>query len=307
MTTLSLEPRVFLIERFVSDDECARLRDAAEPRLIDSKGLERGQDVKIAARTSQQAWLKCEEHAFVCDIDERIAKTTRIPLAHVQQHVDPLQVIRYGQNEHYHSHHDFFDPTLHPATPGLREGYNRMITLLWYLSDVEEGGETVFPLTGDNAYANEADVTMSDCTRGLRVKPKRGAALLWYNMLPEGNGHEARPDRLSLHGGCSVKAGVKWGANKWIYNHKWDKRHWLDTERDGTARVVDMPAQPKYPKFTPDESVAAPDGSMSVRFLNAHARDLQLYWVDATSNAESSMGELRDGAEVRQSSAQRAP
>lgn len=48
-------------------------------------------------------------------------------------------MIRYTPQQHYHSHHDFFDPTQNPSTPGLREGYNRMITLLWYLNDVEEG------------------------------------------------------------------------------------------------------------------------------------------------------------------------
>eukprot|EP00019_Armaparvus_languidus_P007581 CAMPEP_0168603892 /NCGR_PEP_ID=MMETSP0420-20121227/14984_1 /TAXON_ID=498008 /ORGANISM="Pessonella sp." /LENGTH=34 /DNA_ID= /DNA_START= /DNA_END= /DNA_ORIENTATION= len=34
-------------------------------------------------------------------------------------------------------------------------------------------------------------------------------------MMVEGNGHEARPDRQSLHGGCDVVKGLKWAANKW--------------------------------------------------------------------------------------------
>lgn len=39
--TLSLEPRVFLLEKFVSDDECQQLIASAEPLLIPSKGFER--------------------------------------------------------------------------------------------------------------------------------------------------------------------------------------------------------------------------------------------------------------------------
>mmetsp|Transcript_17221 Transcript_17221/g.29919 ORF Transcript_17221/g.29919 Transcript_17221/m.29919 type:complete len:272 (-) Transcript_17221:513-1328(-) len=75
LETLSLSPRVFFIEKFVTMDECQKIIDAAEPRMHDSQGFERGKNVKIEARTSQQAWLSCNNHTnkFICDIDKRIA------------------------------------------------------------------------------------------------------------------------------------------------------------------------------------------------------------------------------------------
>ena len=52
-----------------------------------------------------------------------------------------------------------------------------------------------------------------DCTRGLAVRPKRLAVLIFYSMLPNGEF-----DQTSLHAGCDVKEGVKWAANFWFWN-----------------------------------------------------------------------------------------
>ena len=59
-----------------------------------------------------------------------------------------LQVLRYQNGEHYHAHHDFFDPKDYANDPywsSLAAGgaRNRMATLFMYLSDVEAGGETI--------------------------------------------------------------------------------------------------------------------------------------------------------------------
>jgi hypothetical protein len=289
LETLSLRPPIYFIERFVTDDESSKIIAAASPLLHESRAFEKGSSVKIEARNSEQAWLSCFEkpgeevanHSFVCDIDQRIADVTRIPLVHVQQHSDALQVVHYSPEQHYHSHHDFFDATLHPTTPGLREGYNRMITFLWYLNDVEAGGETIFPLTGDNKYERESDVDMSSCARGLKVKPRKGAALLWYNLHALGNSHEGRVDRASLHGGCDVSVGEKWASNKWIYNRKWSARDLVDTELEGSSGTrVPMPPPPLYPSS--DDAAtgerARRAGEVTVRFKNALAAPVELFW-----------------------------
>lgn len=66
-----------------------------------------------------------------------------------------------------------------------------------YRSDVEEGGETVFPAAGGNYSATPGwDEKSSACAkRGLSVKPKRGDALLFWSMRPD-----ATLDPSSLHG-----------------------------------------------------------------------------------------------------------
>ena len=73
-------------------------------------------------------------------------------------------------------------------------GGRRLITFMMYLTDVELGGNTIFPYVG------------------LSVKPTRGMALFWFNI--NSNMEVLRPQ--SLHMGCPVVRGSKWIANKWI-------------------------------------------------------------------------------------------
>ena len=66
----------------------------------------------------------------------------------------------------------------------------------WNRSDVEEGGETIFPDANVNSSSLPWYNELSECARkGLAVKPKMGDALLFWSMKPD-----ATLDPLSLHG-----------------------------------------------------------------------------------------------------------
>lgn len=114
----------------------------------------------------------------------------------------------------YDAHHDYFDPKLYQRDPHTlritKNGMmNRMATVLWYLSEVEDGGYTIFPREGGRTATS-----MTDCTHGLKVSPKKGRVIMFYSLLPTGEG-----DPLSLHGACPVIGKEpKWAANKWVWN-----------------------------------------------------------------------------------------
>ena len=55
-------------------------------------------------------------------------------------HGEGLQVLHYQAGEKYEPHWDYFQDQVNQVNGG-----QRVATMLMYLTDVEEGGETVFP------------------------------------------------------------------------------------------------------------------------------------------------------------------
>ncbi|XP_073220003.1 probable prolyl 4-hydroxylase 9 isoform X2 [Cicer arietinum] len=89
-----------------------------------------------------------------------------------------------------------------------------MASFLLYLTNVEDGGETMFPF--ENGSNMDGSYGYEDCV-GLRVKPRQGDGLLFYSLLPNGT-----IDQTSLHGSCPVIKGEKWVATKWIRDQEHD-------------------------------------------------------------------------------------
>jgi prolyl 4-hydroxylase len=211
LETLSLRPLVLSVDGFLSDDECDWIQQTAEPRMKFSGVTLMDKDKGRPAtdfRTSETAFLTDRSAPEIVEIDRRTANLVRIP----ENHQEPPQVLRYVLNAKYDQHHDYFDPRLYqndPQTLAMIDygRKNRMATVLWYLSDVEAGGETVFPrMDGAPSVPND-----EACQTGLRVQPKKGSVIIFYSLRPDGS-----RDSLSAHGACPVRGGVKWAANKWV-------------------------------------------------------------------------------------------
>jgi hypothetical protein len=69
----------------------------------------------------------------------------------------------------------------------------RAMTVLIYLNDDYEGGETAFPVLG----------------RGF--KGRKGDALVFWNLMPDG-----APDYRTAHIGRAPTRGEKWLFSQWV-------------------------------------------------------------------------------------------
>ena len=140
LETLSLSPRVFFVRNFLSDLEINTLITFAKDKLQRSHvGI--GNEVFSDDRTSKTAWDTSSTNSMT--IQRRAFDLVRIPYA--QNQADAVQIIRYFEGQTYVGHTDYFDAGYDNIDPSTNNGTNRFMTIFAYLSDVEEGGHTVFP------------------------------------------------------------------------------------------------------------------------------------------------------------------
>ncbi|XP_042016732.1 probable prolyl 4-hydroxylase 3 isoform X6 [Salvia splendens] len=203
---VSWEPRAFIYHNFLSKEECEYLINRATPHMVKSTVVdsETGKSVDSSVRTSYGTFFKRGQDKVIRAIEKRIADYTLIPV----EHGEGLHVLHYKVGQKYNPHFDYFVDEFN-----TRNGGQRIATLLMYLSDVEEGGETVFPAAKGNISSVAGWNGMSECAKkGVSVKPKMGDALLFWSMHPD-----ATLDPSSLHGSCPVIKGDKWSCTKWMH------------------------------------------------------------------------------------------
>lgn len=201
---LSWSPRAFLLKGFLSDEECDHLIDTAKPHMQKSMVADSASGMSVAStvRTSTGTFLPKGADDVIKRIEKRVAQLSMIPV----EHQEGLQILHYQDGQKYEPHFDYFHD---PENSKPEKGGQRVVTILMYLTTVEEGGETVFPNAPDKVTGPD----WSDCAKkGLAVKTFKGDALMFYSLKPDGS-----TDPASLHGSCPTTGGNKWSATKWIH------------------------------------------------------------------------------------------
>ncbi|KAJ0252219.1 prolyl 4-hydroxylase 11 [Hirschfeldia incana] len=180
---ISWRPRAFLYHNFLKNEECEHLISLAKPKMTRSLVLNPITGVLgvSSGKTSTGCSIGRGHDKIVEKIENRISEFTFLPV----ENGEGLQVIHYEVGQRNNRHFD---------------GLGRIATFLMYLSDVDEGGKTDFPMSSG----------------GLSVSPKKGDAVLFWNMRPDGS-----QDPSSLHCGLPVIKGNKWASTKLFHSQEY--------------------------------------------------------------------------------------
>ncbi|XP_078683376.1 prolyl 4-hydroxylase subunit alpha-3-like [Branchiostoma floridae x Branchiostoma belcheri] len=183
------DPEIALYHDVISDEEAAMMRELAFRELKRSPVIDKhGKAFLSDFRVSETGWLHDNETELVSKLSRRVGYITGLNTD--SPSAESFQVVNYGLGGLYVPHVDYFEEE---QVKRIKKPGNRILTFLIYLSDVQEGGATVFPQIK------------------LIVPAVKNAALMFRDMKRSG---EFEP--LSMHAGCPVLIGSKWIANKWI-------------------------------------------------------------------------------------------
>lgn len=190
------QPRIILFSNVLSEEECEHMIALSKPKMNKSTTVDNlsGKAELHKNRTSYGTFFKINETPFVKRIDRRISELMQLPVSNGEG----FQILNYQKGGEYKPHFDYFPPEQTGSKVHIARGGQRVATLILYLNNVEQGGETIFPKIN------------------LKVTPKQGNAL-YFAYTNSKN----QVDPLTLHGGCPVLKGEKWIATKWMRQNEY--------------------------------------------------------------------------------------
>ncbi|MBM7702052.1 prolyl 4-hydroxylase [Bacillus iocasae] len=175
------QPLVVVLDHVLTNEECDRLITLSQNRLARSKigASKHVNDI----RTSSSMFFDENENEFIGEIEQRISALMCVPV----EHGEGIQILHYAPEQQFKAHHDYFVETSRAAAN------NRISTLIMYLNDVEEGGETLFP------------------ELNLSISPRKGMGVYFEYFY-----NDSLLNKQTLHAGMPVVKGEKWVATQWM-------------------------------------------------------------------------------------------
>lgn len=194
ITKISEEHPLYLIENFITKQDCEWIINYGKSKLYPSTTLEGKTLLVTHNRTSTTAHLttsgQISSESVLYGLQMKVTALSWYPI----QNIESINLTHYDAGQFFKPHHDYFDPVLNKGMMG-KPG-QRICTFFVYLNDVpeEDGGATNFP------YLN------------ISVQPKCGSCLFWLNTSSDGN----IVYENTMHEGAKLSRGEKWGLNIWI-------------------------------------------------------------------------------------------
>lgn len=184
-----------LISGFLSPEEVHLLIQESDRTGFDPSRIENNKE-NSNIRRSETCWLYPDKIPALQEIYDRVRQLPELTNEPDAYTFEPCQIVKYGPGGHYREHYDqCFDRQSYCINQMKDYGGPRKWTLIMYLTDDFDGGETYFNNLNQH------------------VRAKAGDALLFHGLTMD----NTRIHPASLHQGVPITRGEKRIANIWIH------------------------------------------------------------------------------------------
>jgi hypothetical protein len=142
--------------------------------------------------------MRCMRQPFMNELSRRASELLGLH----PNNFEAMEFIDYGPGQHYVWHADEYSWKYPIRDPAAVLSGPRLLTMFYYLSDVEEGGETAF-----------AGPDSTGRTKRLAVTPKKGKVIIWANLKDDWRFSEPS----AVHSALPVRKGRKVAGTLWIH------------------------------------------------------------------------------------------
>lgn len=178
------------VDSILTPEECRRVIDMSEPNFTRSELVG---SVPSNVRTSETAWLSKSD-----PISQKIIQRVHELTGSTENECEQIQVVKYKPGTYYREHHDSCCDESRACLDFEKQGGQRNATLLVYLNDDFEEGETWFPKLD------------------LKLRAPPGSGILFRPLGRD----EAKCHPKALHAGLPIKSGTKYICNVWVRESK---------------------------------------------------------------------------------------
>lgn len=189
---MSATPRICAIRNYLRPALCDWLMEAGQPCLTRASVYDPatgGSRIASARSNSHLTYNAIDANFIIMLIRDRVAAMTGRPLTSLE----PTALLHYDPGEEFAPHFDFLQPANPAYAREIAEHGQRVATVLIYLNEDYDGGETEF------------------LELGLRHRGCKGDALLFWNVDAAG-----APELRSFHAGRPPTRGEKWLLSQWV-------------------------------------------------------------------------------------------
>ena len=176
---------IFYIDNFLDSSECRHLVKTIRSKLRPSELS--SPDADEFFRTSKTCDLAELNDKVIQRIDDKICNVLQIE----KKFSEPIQGQYYEVGQEFKPHTDYFEDYELEINGGVLG--QRSYTVMIYLNSTEKGGETTFPLIGEE------------------FSPTEGKAVIWCNLHTD-----LSPNTFSMHHAKQVDKGYKAVITKWF-------------------------------------------------------------------------------------------